>query len=68
MSTALTSAFSDGAEPPDLAGYERVVFIFDGHDQVQVEAARRHWASMKAAGNDVTYWQQAPDRRWERKA
>ena len=30
----------DGAEPPDVAGYERVVFMFDGHDVAQVEAAR----------------------------
>jgi DNA polymerase-3 subunit chi len=58
----------DGAEPPDLSGYERVVFIFDGHDQMQVEGARRHWAAMKAERHDVTYWQQTPDRRWERKA
>jgi DNA polymerase-3 subunit chi len=58
----------DGAEPPDLSGYERVVFLFDGHDQMQVEAARRHWAAAKADGNEVTYWQQAEDKRWERKA
>src|SRR5687768_4522322 len=37
----------DGAEPPDLSGYERVVFMFDGHDQTQVEAARRQWTAMK---------------------
>ena len=33
----------DGAEPPDLAGYERAVFLFDGHDTGQLEGARRHW-------------------------
>lgn len=58
----------DGAEPPPLDGYERAVFLFDGHDQVQLEAARRHWKALKDAGHAVTYWQQAPDRRWERKA
>ncbi|MDQ2705098.1 MAG: DNA polymerase III subunit chi [Pseudomonadota bacterium] len=58
----------DGAVPPDLAGYERAVFLFDGHDAAQVEAAREHWKAMKARGHAVTYWQQAPDRRWERKA
>ena len=58
----------DGAEPPDLAGYERAVFLFDGHDAAQVEAARGHWKAMKAVGHTVTYWQQTPDRRWERKA
>lgn len=58
----------DGAEPPPLDGYERAVFLFDGHDQAQLEAARRHWKALKDAGHAVTYWQQAPDRRWERKA
>jgi DNA polymerase-3 subunit chi len=58
----------DGAVPPDLSGYDRAVFLFDGHDAGQVEAAREHWKAMKAAGHAVTYWQQAADRRWERKA
>lgn len=58
----------DGAVPPALDGYERVVFMFDGHDEPQIEAARGHWKSVKAAGHDATYWQQSPDRRWERKA
>ncbi len=58
----------DGASPPDLSTYERAVFLFDGHDAGQVEAARGHWKTMKAGGHAVTYWQQTPDRRWERKA
>lgn len=58
----------DGAEPPPLDTYERAVFIFDGHDQTQLEAARRHWKDLKAAGHAVTYWQQGADKRWERKA
>ena len=58
----------DGAMPPELGGYERAVFMFDGHDAVQVEAARGHWKTMKDAGHAVTYWQQTPDLRWERKA
>lgn len=59
---------ADGAEPPDLAAYTRAAFLFDGHDVAQVERARDHWKAMKAAGHQVTYWQQSPDRRWERKA
>ena len=58
----------DGAAPPDLSDYERAVFMFDGHDTVQLESARGHWKDMKAAGHSVTYWQQTGDRRWERKA
>jgi DNA polymerase-3 subunit chi len=58
----------DGAAPPDLSAYERAVFLFDGHDAEQLAAAREHWKVMKSGGHDVTYWQQTPDKRWERKA
>lgn len=58
----------DGAEPPPLDGYQRVVLIFDGHDSEQVEAARRHWQRLKGEGHDVTYWQQNAEGRWLRKA
>lgn len=58
----------DAADPPPLEAYERAVFMFDGHDQEQLEAARRHWRDMKAAGHQTTYWQQSPEGRWERKA
>lgn len=58
----------DGASPPDITPYQRAVFLFDGHDAAQLEGAREHWKTMKGAGHTVTYWQQTPDRRWERKA
>jgi DNA polymerase-3 subunit chi len=58
----------DGAAPPDLTPYERAVFMFDGHDEAQLMAARGHWKDMRAGGHDVTYWQQGADRRWVRKA
>lgn len=57
----------DGADPGDMEGYDRAVFMFDGHDAAQLDAARAQWKAMKAAGHAVTYWQQGPDRRWERK-
>ncbi|WP_274629402.1 DNA polymerase III subunit chi [Arvimicrobium flavum] len=58
----------DGASPPDLTPYERAVFMFDGHDAAQLEAARRHWKETRAAGHAVTYWQQTSGGRWERQA
>jgi DNA polymerase-3 subunit chi len=58
----------DGAPPPPLDGYERAVFLFDGNDEGQLEGARGHWKALKGGGHDVTYWQQTPDGRWERKA
>ena len=58
----------DGAVPPSLDGYERSIFMFDGHDETQVEDARAQWKALKAAGHQLTYWQQSADKRWEKKA
>ena len=58
----------DGAEPPPADAYERIVFMFDGHDQVQLEAARAQWKKLKGEGHNLTYWQQTPEGRWEKKA
>jgi DNA polymerase III subunit chi len=58
----------DGAEPPDLDGYERVVFMFDGYDAAQLEGARTQWKSLKSGGHRLTYWQQSAEGRWVKKA
>ena len=57
----------DRAVPPNVSAYQRAVLIFDGHDEGQTEDARASWKQMKAAGHDVTYWQQNETRKWERK-
>ncbi|PHR22051.1 MAG: DNA polymerase III subunit chi [Hoeflea sp.] len=59
---------ADGADIPELEGVERLVMMFDGHDQGQLDAARAQWKTLKSAGHSLTYWQQTPDRRWEKKA
>ena len=58
----------DGARPPDLADYQRAVFMFDGHDDDQLTIAREEWKAVRAAGHAATYWQQNGEGRWERKA
>jgi DNA polymerase-3 subunit chi len=58
----------DGAEPPPLDAYDRVVFMFDGFDQQQLEGARAHWKRLKGEGHSLTYWQQSQDGRWVKKA
>lgn len=58
----------DRASPPDLTGYTRGVFLFDGHDGEAVAEAREHWKALKAVGHDLTYWQQTEDGRWQKKA
>ena len=58
----------DGAEAPDLTGYTRAVYIFDGRDEDAVVQARREWKRLKAEGHACTYWQQNDGGRWEKKA
>ena len=58
----------DGSDVPSLEGCERLVLMFDGHDQAQVERAREQWKDLKAGDHTLTYWQQTSDRRWEHKA
>lgn len=58
----------DGALPPALDEYDRAVFLFDGNDEEQLQSARGQWKALKGGGHDVTYWQQTPEGRWERKA
>jgi DNA polymerase-3 subunit chi len=58
----------DGAEAPAVDTYERVVFMFDGYDQRQLEGARAQWKKLKGEGHSLTYWQQTPEGRWEKKA
>jgi len=56
----------DGARSARLALFERVFDLFDGRDDGAVQAARERWASAKAAGFRLAYWQQR-EGGWERK-
>jgi DNA polymerase-3 subunit chi len=58
----------DGAEARDLIPYARVVYLFEGRDAAAVAKARAQWVAAKEAGCSVTYWQQSPEGRWEKKA
>lgn len=58
----------EGAELADLSPYQRLVVMFDGHNQLQLEKARQQWKIFKAGNHQLTYWQQNADKRWERKA
>lgn len=58
----------DGAEASELTVYARVVFLFDGRDDGAASQARAQWKIAKQKGCEVTYWQQSPEGRWEKKA
>jgi DNA polymerase-3 subunit chi len=59
--------FVDRAVPQSGEGYERIVFMFSGHDPDAVTDARAAWRALKE-GNAVTYWQQEGNGRWVKKA
>jgi DNA polymerase-3 subunit chi len=59
--------FVDRAVPQSADGYERLVYMFSGHDPEAVAEAREAWKALRE-GNAVTYWQQEPDGRWVKKA
>lgn len=59
--------FVDRAVPKSAAGYERIVFLFSGHDPDAVAEARLAWRALRE-GNEVTYWQQDASGRWSKRA
>lgn len=58
----------DGAEPGDLASFERTIMLFDGRDEAMVGVARARWAAAKKTGAAVSYWRQGDSGRWEKQA
>ena len=58
----------DGAEAETFKGFVRIVYLIDGHDPEALATARAQWTAAKQAGCPVTYWQQAQNGRWEKKA
>lgn len=54
--------------PSDVAGYERIVLMFDGDDEDALADARARWTEVKAAGHTATYWQTDEQGRWVKKA
>ena len=58
----------EGAASPDLSAYARALVLFDGSDNEALAKERERWKELKAAGHEVTYWQQDDNGRWEKKA
>jgi DNA polymerase-3 subunit chi len=49
---------TDGASSTLLSGFRRCLDLFDGRDETAVAAARERWRLAKAAGHELTYWQE----------
>ncbi|PZF78196.1 DNA polymerase III subunit chi [Aestuariivirga litoralis] len=60
--------YVDGTSVGEIGGLTRAVIMFDGNDEQAVEAARAGWKRFKAAGHEVSYWQQDEQGRWQNRA
>lgn len=58
----------DGAKLDDASPYDRVVYVFDGHDETAVAEARAAWKAAREKGYAVSYWQQDAGGRWQQMA
>ena len=68
LNSATVRFLLETAAPIEVETYTRMVFMFDGHDNAQLDAARAQWKVLKAAGHVLTYWQQDANGRWQKKA
>ena len=59
--------FVDRAVPRSGEGYERIFYLFSGHDPDAVTEARGAWKGL-LEGNSLAYWQQDASGRWVKKA
>jgi DNA polymerase-3 subunit chi len=59
--------YVDRAVPQSADGYDRIVYLFSGHDPDAVTEARIAWKAL-GQGNELTYWQQESSGRWVKKA
>jgi len=60
--------FVDSGDVTAHSDYERLVYIFNGHDEQAVARARTQWSAAVNKEMPATYWQQSENGRWEKKA
>jgi len=60
--------FVGGAQPVNVQGYERIVYMFDGRNEQAVAQARQQWKRLADGEHNVTYWRQNEHGGWEKKA
>jgi DNA polymerase-3 subunit chi len=58
----------DGAPLGEVAGYERIVVMFDAGDAEATARARDAWKAVQAADHDATYWKEDESGRWSKQA
>jgi len=64
---------ASGALAQQPENFSRLCIMFDGHNDEQVEKARAAWKRWKAETeqgapkHQLTYWQQTPARKWQKR-
>ncbi|MBK0398846.1 DNA polymerase III subunit chi [Limibaculum sp. M0105] len=60
----------DGAEASseEMAAFQTVAVLFDGHDPDAVTRARAQWKAVSGAGLTAVYWAQEDGGRWVKRA
>lgn len=57
---------TEGAVCSNIDSYQRLVVLFDGRNDEQLNFARAQWKKYKMENHNLTYWQQTEDRYWEK--
>lgn len=65
--TCLISVEGASVEADEVSAMDRVMVLFDGHDEAALQTAREQWKALTAAGCVAKYWSEASGR-WELKA
>ena len=58
----------NGASIVDMDGVSRAMVMINGRSQEDVSRERGRWKTLKAAGENLAYYQQDERGRWEKKA
>ncbi|MAR56330.1 MAG: DNA polymerase III subunit chi [Rickettsiales bacterium] len=61
-------AITNGASLPEPQAWDKIIDLFDGHDEAAVTAARQRWKQYKEQGVELKYFQQHPGGGWKQAA
>ncbi len=67
INSANVRFFVDGCELRLDKDYDRLIYMFDGHDSNEVNKARILWKKFSSE-NNITYWQQDSLGKWQKKS
>lgn len=56
------------ADFAEFEAYDRVLYVFEGQNQLNVEHARGQWKGFRDKGVTLKYWQQGERGNWQLKA